>query len=570
MSKTKKFMDFLEEEEMLLNNITLTENGALVYKSTLSPLVDFNASTTSLRGMKDDTIHCYAKRAYAEDPVKFVKLLFNTGDIRGGKGERRIFNACMDWLAANHPAVACEVLPLIPEYTRWDYLVRLSVSANPQVSKLATELVVTQLLADKEVCDNTKEGYADISLLAKWMPSVQTKKDDQKVIVKHFLKKLNMKEKEYRKLLSMLRDNLNIIEKHMSAKDYDRINLENLTSMQQLRYNKFFSRVMAEKRHAYIQDVLAGRKSMNTEVLNPTDVCRMYKEDSRLSKVVQFSEDYEALWSLLPDRTSGNGNTLVVRDGSGSMLSRVSYDSKVTSMDVADALTIYCAEKLTGQYKNKFITFSARPRFVDMSECKTLADKLNLLRDYDEISNTNIEATFDLILETAVDNKLTQKDLPSYVLILSDMEFDCATGNYCGNSDGLKRKTLFDTIRTKWEEAGYKLPTLVFWNLSVSRTLYPTIDEDNGVVFLSGYSTNDLSLVMAGEFESIEFDLVDISDENSEDGLSAIDYDEDDDFGIEVKRVVLTPQEQLDKKLSQERYDAVEEAARRGLLKESA
>jgi len=143
-ARMNKFLRTLSAKSDRMNNLTFTENGALTYKSSGSVLVDFNARATEFRHADHDTLLRIAQIAYAEDPLLAVKLFFQTGDIRAGKGERNIFNACMDFLVKEHPAVALEVLPLIPEYTRWDYLIRLATSENSGIAKAATRLVCDQ------------------------------------------------------------------------------------------------------------------------------------------------------------------------------------------------------------------------------------------------------------------------------------------------------------------------------------------------------------------------------------------------------------------------------------------
>lgn len=545
-------------------------NGALEYATTGSSLVDFDSRTTEFRNTIESAIMKAAASAYEENPVQFVKLMFQNGDIRGGKGERYLFNTCMDWLIIEHPAIADEVLAYIPEYTRWDYLVRLVISDNKKISNHATELVVSQLMKDKEAVEQAGDGGGvNISLLAKWLPSLQTKKADQKKCVRHLLKSLHMQERDYRHLLSELRGHLNVIEKAMSAKDYNSIDMEKMTAKQQLRYAGYLNRVMAEKRHAYIQAVLRGEKKMNASVLNPLEIWHEYLRKSSNSWYVTYDEDYEALWLLLHANTSGDENILVIRDGSGSMCSPIGSGSSATMLEAASAMSVYCAEHLDGAFKNKFITFSRRPQLVDMSGCTTLAEKMNLLEKYDDCSNTNLEATFDLVLYAAIENQLSQKELPKYLLILSDMEFDEARGSYRGwnwNSGDWEvnsRDTLFDTIRKKWDIAGYEMPTLVFWQLNGARTIYPEIDAKNGIIFLSGFSTSELQQVMAGEFERMEEvaeEIEVIDDETNEKHIQVVTRQE---------RVVLSPLEQLEFKLLNERYDAIEEAAKRGLEKES-
>lgn len=569
MAKYEHFVKLLSQKAKQKQMI-LSANGALEYASVGSALVDFNARATEFRNADAKVIIDAAVGAYEENPVEFVKLMFQTGDIRAGKGERYAFNTCMDWLVAEHPAIAEEVLALIPEYTRWDYLVRLTISNNETICKLATEIVAEQFRKDMKIAQNARGNeQICISLLAKWMPSLQTKKMEDKKIVRHLLRSLNMQERDYRKALSMLRAHLNVVEKSLSNKDYDAIDMEKLSAKQQLRYSACFQRVMSERRHEYIRAVLRGEKKMNASVLNPLEILHEYKKDSY--RDVIYDEDLEALWSLLPDKTSSNCNTLVIRDGSGSMTRRIGQESSATMLEAATAMAIYCSEHMTGTFKDTFITFSSRPEMVHLSECKTFADKINLLYRYDDCSNTNLEATFDLILDTAVSNGLSQEEIPSYLMILSDMEFDVARGAQ-GYFDwderkyvaGVDRDTLFATIRKKWNDAGYDLPTLVFWQLNGARTIYPEIDAKNGIIFLSGFSTNELELVMAGKYENVEqvTKEVQIKDEKTGEIKQVLK--------MCSERKVLSPKEQLELKLSDSRYDAVEEAVRRGLAKEIA
>lgn len=138
-NESNSFMQLLAQNAAK-NDLILSANGALEYASTGSPLTDFNARATEFRNADKTVIMDAATRAYAESPVDCVKLIFQTGDIRGGKGERHAFNTCMDWLVTTHPKVAAEVLYLIPEYTRWDYLVRHTIDSNKVVSEKATEI----------------------------------------------------------------------------------------------------------------------------------------------------------------------------------------------------------------------------------------------------------------------------------------------------------------------------------------------------------------------------------------------------------------------------------------------
>jgi hypothetical protein len=212
--------------------------------------------------------------------------------------------------------------------------------------------------------------------------------------------------------------------------------------------------------------------------------------------VKDYDETIEQLWKNLPDMVKEESNTLVVADGSGSMTVTVG-ESGVTALEVANALAIYFAEHNHGAFANKYITFSSRPQLVDFSNATTLRDKLKIALNHREVTNTNIEATFDLILQTAIKNNYEQSDMPENIVIISDMEFDVATYDF-GYYEK-KDSTLFDTIAEKYERAGYKMPRLVFWNVNSRTNTIPVKQNDLGVALISGFSVNLCNMVLSGE-----------------------------------------------------------------------
>ena len=197
------------------------------------------------------------------------------------------------------------------------------------------------------------------------------------------------------------------------------------------------------------------------------------------------------------------------------MTCAVDKKSSVTALEIANALAIYFAEHSSGQFKDKYITFSENPQFVDFSRCGSLHSKLQKACNYHEVANTNIEAVFDLILTTAINNHMPQEDLPANILIISDMEFDhCAT---CGSIDepirgvyfSIRRRTvpsqrLFDVIAQRYTNAGYKMPRLVFWNVNSRTGTIPVKENDLGVALVSGFSTNIAKMVMSGKTDPFE------------------------------------------------------------------
>ena len=212
--------------------------------------------------------------------------------------------------------------------------------------------------------------------------------------------------------------------------------------------------------------------------------------------LADYDETLEQLWNSLDDTIKGAENILCVVDGSGSMTFCIG-DSRLEAIDVSNALGIYFAERLSGPYKDRFITFSSKPEYVDLSKCKSLREKIELAFSHDDCTNTDIKATFRLVLETAVKNHLKQEELPSTILVISDMEFD-----YAVTSNSME--TLFEGIDREFKEHGYKMPRLVFWNCNSRTNVIPVRENEFGVGLVSGFSVNVCKMVLSGKLDPYE------------------------------------------------------------------
>ena len=201
----------------------------------------------------------------------------------------------------------------------------------------------------------------------------------------------------------------------------------------------------------------------------------------------------EEMWKALPDTVNENGNTIVVADGSGSMMVGVG-GTNVTALSVANALAIYFAERSSGQFKDTYITFSERPQLVDFGNCCSLREKIELALRHNEVANTNIEAVFDLILTTAVKKKMKQIELPQNILIVSDMEFDHAV-------HGRPDTRLFTEIADRYAQNGYNLPRLIFWNVNSRTGTIPVIENNLGIALVSGFSVTIANMMLSGELD---------------------------------------------------------------------
>lgn len=480
------FMNAMENE--LNNEKQLTENGAVGYRTTGKKLVDLNFAVSSLRHKTEKEIVDMFIDTFYEDKILAMKWLFYVADIREGLGERRTFRVIMNYIADNHSDIAIAVLRLIPEYNRWDSVVTLLNCNNADVSNEVLSIIKEQLTSDMANMRNHKP----ISLLAKWMPSINTSSAKSRKCAKIICHYLGWKEATYRKTLVELRKYLDVVECKMSAKEWNKINYATVPSNANVKYSKAFMRNDTERRQAYLESLVKGETKINASVLFPHDVVHKYA--TRYRYLNPYDEALEQMWKSLKDM--GNiHNTIVVADGSGSMTIGVDSTSSVTALEVANALAIYCGERCSGEFKDKYITFSHRPQLVNFANANSLHDKLEIALKHNEVSDTNIEAVFYLILKTAINNNMTQDEIPQNILIISDMEFNMAT---CGKRPDA---TLFNNIANKYAEYGYKLPRLIFWNVNSRTGTIPVKENECGVALVSGFSVNVLKLVMSGELD---------------------------------------------------------------------
>lgn len=490
------FMDALRMES-IRNKTVRTENGAVAYKSTGRKLLDLNFATSSFRSRSDDQIVGCFMEAFSEDPAYAMTWLFYCRDCRGGMGERRFFRVVMRYLAAKqeYAAVVNAVLPFIPEYGRWDDVVALLDVSCPAVFGETCKLISEQLERDTKGMNDTKP----VSLLAKWLPSDNTSSKTSRQLAQRLAKEMNMDIRAYRKSVVKLRAYLKIVERYISRNKWDEVDYSHVPSQANMLYRKAFLKHDYARRTEYLEGVQKGEQKINADTLFPHDIVHRYGSGYAPYGGKSGTDDsLEALWKALPDYVNGESGTLVVRDGSGSMHCRVGDiirdNSSVSAMSVSTALAIYFAERCCGQFKDQFITFSSRPKIVNISGLGTLREKLDRCYKETECSNTNIEAVFNLILDTAVSNHCSQSDLPSTVLIVSDMEFDSATTYR--ESD---MKPLFERIKSRFIKHGYRMPKLAFWNVCSRTNGIPLRENENGVALVSGFAPATIKMVLQEE-----------------------------------------------------------------------
>lgn len=499
------------------NEKSYTANDGTAYHTSGSPLVDLNFSVPALRQVavnfygksKPDRYfygaHCSMDAvdalrlfitSYEEDPLYTMKWLMYARNIKLGLGERDVFRMMLTKIGDLHPEMALHFIigTELWNYGRWDDVLRIFFDTTSGILHDGLgELIANQFRRDVMGC-----GLGDsISLLAKWMPSNNTsskQKRSEAVILQSLL---HLSAREYRKTLSRLREHLAVVDRKASLNQWNDINYNHVPSKANLKYRNAFLKHDEERRQAYLTSLEKGDDSVkiNANSMFLYDIVQAYvKADSCWDNSLNpYDETLEQLWHA-QESPKDYDDILVIRDGSGSMGQQLSGNSSVTALSVADSIALYCAQHNKNEsFKNRFITFSNRPQMVDISMCETLRDKLRRLHRFDDYSNTDIEATFDLILDTAVKHHLRQDELPSACLIISDMQFDQATKHEDNTS-------VIESCRQKFEALGYTMPRLIFWNVSVyAHNIIPVQMHPSGVILVSGFSKSIVDMVVSRE-----------------------------------------------------------------------
>ena len=409
-----------------------------------------------------------------------MKILFYGRDVRGGLGERRVFRIMLRWLAVSKPESVVRNLPYVAEYGRWDdVLVLLDTPCR------AEALALLKQQFDADLAALSSDG--DVSLLGKWLPSVNASNDETIRAAKQIANAFGLSDRDYRKTLTKLRAQIRILENNLRKRDYT-FDYSKQPSKAMFKYRKAFLRNDAERYGAFMQRVSTGEVKLNTGALYPYEIIEkaFHCDDAeRLS--------LDATWRALADYTQDE-NALVVADGSGSMY----WGGKPMPAAVAQSLAIYFAEHNRGAFRNHFITFSMNPRLVEIKG-RDIVDKARYCETFNECANTNIQKVFELVLNAAVRNRVAQKDLPSTIYIISDMEFDsCAAGASLTN---------FEYAAKLFRQAGYRLPNVVFWNVSSRNQQQPITTNEQGVALVSGCSPRIFSMVMEGSLDPFTFML---------------------------------------------------------------
>ena len=467
-----------------VDNYGYTENGALTYKSTLNANLDLFAMGGALRSRSENDIIDLVDKAYKEDPKTCIAILLYLRDIRGGMGEKRVFRTAISYLI-NNKVNNKALMDATIEVGSWKDIFEVfpfDIYA-PYVKEVYESHVATNL----------------VTLMEKWMPSIGGKHNKTAEKLASYL---GLTPKQYRKYLSKSRANLNIVETKLCEKNYASIEYDKLPSRASLIYRNAFYRNDGFRYTEYLRDVASGKKKINTSTLYPYEIIRPivnricdYPPFEINETVIDDVDALEATWNNLPPIHNEGNRSIVVADVSGSM--------RGTPMCIAISLGMMFAAQNKGIFHNKLITFSANPNFITFEDDDDLVQRIFKIARANWDMNTNLQAIFDLILRAAVENNLPEEEMPKTIYLVSDMEFDSCTGGH----------TNFEDIKDKYKNAGYEMPTIVFWNVNSRQNNVPVRYNENKVALVSGASPNIFNMIINGDINPMKMLIQTISNE---------------------------------------------------------
>ena len=452
---------------------TRTENGAVALNTTSDACLDLFGTIGSLREANETRITSLFEEAYKENPLLATKILFYARDIRGDKetsglGERRVFRTILKYAAIHHLECIRPNLDLIGVYGRYDDLYEL---IGTPLEYDMWKAMSKQFEEDKT---NLEKGNA-ISLLAKWIKTADASSEKTRKLGIKTAIKLGYNVFEFKRIVRAMRKHLRVVEGLMSTGQWDKITYSEVPSRAMMIYRNAFKKHDEERFNLFAQKAVTGEAKINSATLYPYDIIEKFRNgywcDFYNKKLDPTEESIlQAQWEQLPNYVEKGTNAIVIADTSGSMTGR--------PMDTAVSLAIYFAQRNVGAFHKLWMNFSSHPSFQRIKG-KTLRQILGNI-DYSNWSgSTNCEAAFDLILNTAIKNNVSNDEMPKSLIIISDMEFD-----YCGD----RQWTFYDKMKAKFAQYGYEIPTIIFWNVNSRHDIFHADKDKKGVILVSGQS----------------------------------------------------------------------------------
>ncbi|KAG9002857.1 hypothetical protein FRB94_003540 [Tulasnella sp. JGI-2019a] len=361
-------------------------------------------------------------------------------------------------------------------------------------------------------------------------------------------------------IVSPLRRYSDIPEIMMSANEWKKINYSKVPSVSFGRNKLAFFRHDEDRLISYLQDVTKGKKTISGATLGPHELVQEALNLAAVSEqdpvAARLSEASVSIvnnqWNTMIERLREAGtldNCIAVCDVSGSMGGLSANPSKKSSSNdyvqpilPAVSLTLVLATLAKPPFNNTFITFSATPEIVTISPHANIADTISEMNGANWGMNTDFNAIFmKLLLPLAKKHSLKREEMVKRIFVFSDMQFDEA--RQAGEEQSWE--TNHESIVKAFDEAGYDMPEIVYWNLAGRASAAKPITKDTpGVSIVSGFSGNLLKVFMDNE-EVPEEEWMEVVDE------------EGNTVTKKAEKPKMTPEDIMKKALGKKSYDGL-------------
>jgi hypothetical protein len=444
---------------------TFTENGDVTYSTSLNSCVDFFFKAGAIRMRSTYDMNKIFAESYDENPDITLLIALWMRDAREGAGERKVFREFIKFIE-NQPVfenreTRYKFYNKVVELGRFDDLFSFVKFEEEALRFYAYNLGLGNGLAFK------------------WLPR---EKSAKKALAKKMMKILGMNPVQYRKMCAQ---NTNVVENFMCSKRWSEINYEHVPSVASSRYAKAFRKNDETRYQAYLNDVSSGLKKINTSALYPYDVIKSGADEKAAN----------VLWNNLPDYVPEEKSFFPIIDMSGSMCSKAS--PTVSCMDVAMSLGVYVAERNKSAFKDLYMTFSDDPT-VGKLKGKTIIDRLKSLDRHNWGGSTNLDAAMQKLVDIGVKNKVPNSDMPTTLIVFSDMEFN-AGSRYYNTAVPASERT-----KKQFTDAGYEVPNIVWWNIRSRGDTTPARATDDGMALVSGFSPSIMKNVLRDRIRPID------------------------------------------------------------------
>lgn len=438
-----------------MNNTAVTTNGCAANYTTFSACLNFFYECAASR---NKNLSDSFSAALSENRDVAIATLLYLRDIREGQGERKKF---FDLIKIALPSMSeAEVKELIAD----------KVPSLGRFKDLAVFFDTPyKYLAANVWTDAIAQGNG---LAAKWAP----RKDKKGAYL--LRRAVNMTEAQWRHYVV---PKSSTVEQKMCAKKWHVVEYPHVPSKAMQKYSRAFKRNDTDRFEDYLQGLKNGTQKVNAGAVYPYEVIKLFRTDSGLAN---------AQWNAMPDFIQSDASFLPIVDVSPSM--DMAVQGSITAKDIAISLGIYLSDRNKSSFKNAFMTFSEKPTLEYLTG--SLSDKYAQLRKADWGMTTDLEALFTLVLDKAVQENLAPEEMPSNLIIISDMQF-----NRC-----IKVKdSAFTMINKKYTKAGYPVPQLVFWNVN-SPSSFPATMYDDNVALVSGFSPSIMKNLLNNKLNPVQ------------------------------------------------------------------